>query len=260
MGEFHVFLSNQNDTPARVDPSTVDEFTRNLLGRSDLSRALSEVMQDGRELENARNHLAAATAFRFVADNSEDRDQRHEANRQRAVACVKELQAGTENRDLAYKQIVEMFWRYVFRICVRNTGTVDVEDVMQDIFLTAYSKIGTRDAERFSGWLGAIACNASIDTHRKATLPTIPLSDHFDNTLADHRLTESSEESSDEFFETEVQPVLSAEDYHVAWQYYREGATFKQIAKELDKFEGQVKHQFRRVRNELRDHLDEPGG
>ena len=53
----------------------------------------------------------------------------------------------------------------------------DVDDLVQDVFLTAYQRLGgLRDPGAFGGWLAAMARNRAVDYHR-AVRPTVELED-----------------------------------------------------------------------------------
>ena len=57
----------------------------------------------------------------------------------------------------------------VFGVCLANTKNLhDSEDIMQDVFLKAFTKLNTlRDPQRIRGWLLQITRRACIDHHRK---------------------------------------------------------------------------------------------
>lgn len=262
MSDFDQFLSDEEGTLLQVHPSRIEEFTEDLLYYHGSVQVASVLMDIGRELLSVKNWAAASVAFRLASEISTDSDQQHKANRKRTVACVRQLQAGTEDRDLAFKQIVDLYWKHVFRICSRKARSADVEDLMQATFLNAYSSIDDCIPERFGGWIGRIALNQSIDRIRstKAQPPTVSLSGDFDSRDSDNDATEFRSLSSRDFFESIVKPVLSAEDYVVAWQYYGEDSAVNQIAEDLQKTAGQIKHQLRRIRDELRDHLGDDFG
>lgn len=68
------------------------------------------------------------------------------------------------DRD-AYRILMDRHFQYVFRIAFRITGNEsDAEDVAQDAFLRAYSKLSTfRQDATFSTWISRIAMNTAIN-------------------------------------------------------------------------------------------------
>lgn len=87
-------------------------------------------------------------------------------------ATDEELVAKTLKNPDAYALIVERYeeklLRYIMRI---SRGTIeDAEDVLQDVFLSAYKNLNDFDQElRFSSWVYRIAHNKVISHFRKVT-------------------------------------------------------------------------------------------
>lgn len=69
----------------------------------------------------------------------------------------------------AFEKLIELFQARIFRMIYYRTGSrMDAEDLTQDIFLQAYSKLASlREVERFQSWLFSIAMNRLRDFRRK---------------------------------------------------------------------------------------------
>ena len=68
------------------------------------------------------------------------------------------------NRD-AYRVLVESHYQFAFRIACRITGDPsDAEEVAQEAFLRAYTKLSTfRQDSSFSTWVNRIAMNTALN-------------------------------------------------------------------------------------------------
>lgn len=65
----------------------------------------------------------------------------------------------------------------VHGVVLARVPALDVDDLVQEVFAAAFSRIGTvREPEAFPGWLAAIARNRAADYHRAAR-PTVELKD-----------------------------------------------------------------------------------
>jgi RNA polymerase sigma-70 factor (ECF subfamily) len=74
-----------------------------------------------------------------------------------------------EQRQEAFRELVERHSRMVFRMAYRMTGNEqDAEDVVQETFLKAYRGMDRFDSRAsFSTWVFRIASNCAIDLLRK---------------------------------------------------------------------------------------------
>ena len=69
----------------------------------------------------------------------------------------------------AFGELYERYARVVHGLLLARVPRVDVEDLVQDVFLTAWNRLaGLRDPAAFGGWLAMIARNRAIDFHRRA--------------------------------------------------------------------------------------------
>jgi len=85
--------------------------------------------------------------------------------------------AALGDRD-AFDRLAERFWGEIFRmVYYRTFSRADAEDLTQDIFLRAYSKLNSlRSFDRFRPWLFSISLNAIRDfQRRKSVLPILKM-------------------------------------------------------------------------------------
>lgn len=75
----------------------------------------------------------------------------------------------------AFERLYQLYGRMVHGILLARVPRAQVDDLMQDVFMTAWRRIdGLRDAGAFGGWLAMIARNRATDFHRQ-TVPTVEL-------------------------------------------------------------------------------------
>jgi len=70
----------------------------------------------------------------------------------------------------SFRQLVERYEKPVFRVIKNIAGDKEsCEDIAQDVFLSAYKKLGTFDPaiSKFSTWLFTIARNKSVNALKK---------------------------------------------------------------------------------------------
>ena len=86
------------------------------------------------------------------------------------------IQQALQGRPEAFGQLVRRYQDRLFHSVVRVTGCpVEAEDVVQDAFVQAYTKLDRFKGEsQFFTWLYRIAFNTSISRHRKKK-PTVSL-------------------------------------------------------------------------------------
>ena len=93
---------------------------------------------------------------------------------------LKDIRAAQDGDADAYARLVESWGGPLLRLCRNNLpATIDAEDVVQDVLLTAWQKLpGFDDRSRFRAWMYTIArnrCREVIRTAgRRATDPVSP--------------------------------------------------------------------------------------
>jgi RNA polymerase sigma-70 factor (ECF subfamily) len=69
----------------------------------------------------------------------------------------------------AFGRLYERYGRMVHGVLLSRVPRGQVEDLVQDVFLSALSRLGSlRDPARFGGWLAIIARNRATDFHRRS--------------------------------------------------------------------------------------------
>jgi RNA polymerase sigma-70 factor (ECF subfamily) len=90
------------------------------------------------------------------------------------VHLVERARAG----DLdAFNALVDLYQRQVYSLCLRMLGTREAaEDATQEVFLSAYRRLGDFRGGQFRSWLLRIATNVSIDElRRRKRYAVVPL-------------------------------------------------------------------------------------
>ena len=82
------------------------------------------------------------------------------------TALVAAVRAG--DRD-AFTRLYDAYGRMVHGILLARVPYAEVDDLAQDVFLTAFRKLDTlRDDASFGAWIAMIARNRATDYHRRA--------------------------------------------------------------------------------------------
>lgn len=89
---------------------------------------------------------------------------RVEAEARAELPLIEKLRAGDQD---AFNELYRMFAPMVHAVILVKVPYEDVPDIVQDVFITAFEKIGTlRDPRAFGGWLAKIARNRAAEFHR----------------------------------------------------------------------------------------------
>src|SRR5436190_597793 len=85
------------------------------------------------------------------------------------AATIRAVAAGNHS---AFARLYAEYVRMVHAILLGRVPHRDVDDLVQDVFVTAYTRIKElRDVAAFGGWLAAIARNRATDYRRHAREP-----------------------------------------------------------------------------------------
>ena len=77
----------------------------------------------------------------------------------------------------AFAQLYQRFARMVHGVALARIARPEVDDVVQDVFMAAYQRLGElREPAAFGGWLAAIARNRAAD-HGRRLVPVRPVAD-----------------------------------------------------------------------------------
>ncbi|MGZ8710062.1 MAG: RNA polymerase sigma factor [Thermoanaerobaculia bacterium] len=80
---------------------------------------------------------------------------------------VRSARAGDES---AFTRLYERYGRIVHAVLLAHADREDVEDLVQDVFLTAWKRLDDlRDPAAFGGWIAMMARNRATDARRRAT-------------------------------------------------------------------------------------------
>ena len=83
-----------------------------------------------------------------------------------AAALVEAARAGDRE---AFERLYGLYAPLVHGVLLARVPYGEVSDLVQDVFLTAFRKLGClRDAERFGPWVAVIARNRAADFYRRA--------------------------------------------------------------------------------------------
>ncbi len=87
------------------------------------------------------------------------------------------VEAARRGDRAAFGELYTRFARMVHGILLSRGARGDVDDLVQDVFVTAMQRLGTlRDPQVFGAWLAAIARNRASD-HRRRAPQTVELTD-----------------------------------------------------------------------------------
>lgn len=135
---------------------------------------------------------------------------------------------------------------------VRNRS--DAEDIAQDVFVKAYTKLGDFDAEkaRFSTWLYRIAAHASIDFLRKhGRVRTKEEVAEYADMIPDVSLYDDEVEDIRKAV-AELEPPKFAE---IIRAYYWEGKSYQEIARQYETSTNTVGTWMHRAKQQLKEVL-----
>src|SRR5207245_11129562 len=92
-----------------------------------------------------------------------------------AAQVVEAAQRGDRS---AFAQLYTQYARTIHGILLSRVPFAEVEDLVQDVFLTALPRLSSlRDPSPSGGWLAAMARNRAVDYFRRAPARTMELVD-----------------------------------------------------------------------------------
>src|SRR4051812_11160911 len=112
------------------------------------------------ETETVRNLL-----FMTAASGAAAQAAQPAVEKSPEAQLVEEVRRG--DRD-AFAQLYDLYAPMVHGILLARVPFDDVNDLVQDVFLSAFKRIHTlREVGAFGGWLAMIARNRAVDFHRR---------------------------------------------------------------------------------------------
>ena len=86
-----------------------------------------------------------------------------------AVEDARLVRAARDGDEGAFGRLYERYARVIHGVLLARAPRADVEDLVQDVFLSAWRRLETlRDPSAFGGWLAMIARNRATDFHRRS--------------------------------------------------------------------------------------------
>ena len=80
------------------------------------------------------------------------------------------VRAARTGDESAFARLYDRYARMVHGVLLARVPRQDVEDLVQDVFLTTWRRLDDlRDAAAFGGWIAMIARNRATDAHRRGT-------------------------------------------------------------------------------------------
>ena len=79
------------------------------------------------------------------------------------------VRRAAEGDAAAFERLYERYAAMVHGLLLARVSRADVDDLVQDVFVTAWRRLeGLRDPAAFGGWLATIARNRAADFHRRS--------------------------------------------------------------------------------------------
>jgi RNA polymerase sigma-70 factor, ECF subfamily len=98
----------------------------------------------------------------------------------RAAEDARLVGRAREGDEAAFGRLYDRYARMIHGVLLSRVPRVDVEDLVQDVFLTAWKGLESlRDPAAFGGWLSMIARNRATDFQRRS-VDAVELPDHLE--------------------------------------------------------------------------------
>ena len=163
------------------------------------------------------------------------------------------VKAGAGGDRAALRQIYEATAGRVFRLMVRMVGQQDADDLTQQTFVRAFTKLDQFSGEsKFETWLYRLATNEALqhlrrEKHRRTKeLVVEPTADQTDHVEQDERVA-MVRQALDQL-DPELRVIFTLKE--------ESGLSYQEIAQTLDIPEGTVGSRLNRARRELRRLID----
>ncbi len=158
-----------------------------------------------------------------------------------------------EGSQKAQFQLYKLYYRPMFSICMRLVNnTAEAEDVMQEAFLNAFTKIDTYKGEvSFGAWLKRIVINRSLDYLKKRKVKFEEINEKT-NQLPDYQM--EIKEVNMEVIKDAIQKL--PDGYRVVLSLFLiEGYDHEEISEILGISNSNSRTQYLRAKNKLRELL-----
>ncbi len=159
----------------------------------------------------------------------------------------------------AQYELYKLYSKAMYNVCMRMVGHVgEAEDILQESFLEAFSKLSEFRAEStFGAWLKRIVINRSINYLRKRKLSLFEDMSELDAVTDDAYLIAEDEEQIQYDVRKVQNEIQSLPDGYrmVLSLYLLEGYDHSEIAQILKITESTSKSQFNRAKKKLKENL-----
>ena len=154
----------------------------------------------------------------------------------------------------AQERLLTLYGQMVFRLVTRIVERrEDAEEVYQDVFVKAFSNIGTYDENQatLATWLGRIAYNESLNFVRRKTPMFVYIDDH------EGDLEDVEDEGDGQYDEQNIERMeqameqLPPHEQNLLSMYYFDHLSMKEIAYITDSIPTTVASQLCRIRKKL---------
>jgi len=127
----------------------------------------------------------------------------------------------------------------------------DAEDVVQDVFISAYQNRTTFDGGNLSAWLYKITYNKSINKLKRRKF--LFFGDIPENTVADFQQSGSSGLSDDTLY---ALSLLKPQDRALLYGRIIEGYSYDELSQQMDVPPAALRKRYERAKKKLAQHLD----
>lgn len=126
----------------------------------------------------------------------------------------------------------------------------DIEDAIQETVIKAYVKLKTlKDNSKFKYWIFKILINECNKVYRQRKVQEVAIDD------LENNISDNADDLNKEY--KEVMNLLKDDEKILITLFYSSGYTTKEISEFLHKNENTIKTKLRRIREKLRDKLND---
>jgi RNA polymerase sigma-70 factor (ECF subfamily) len=153
----------------------------------------------------------------------------------------------------AWNELVERYSRYVYAIAVRGfrLSDEDAEDVFQDVFTRAFTRLETlRDDAAFRPWIAQLTRRRCLDV-MAGSGRELPVENH----AADERSTDL-DDVEEAFAVRQALAGLSEACQEILDRFFAQDQSYRTISHELDIPTGTIASRIARCLGRLRDELE----
>lgn len=156
------------------------------------------------------------------------------------------------NKQIALNEAYDHYGNTLIRYATSITlNKQDAEDVVQEVFITAYEKLNTFDGENLRAWLYKITYNKCINLVKRRKFKFVVNSQEALEKLVQPYVNETSEEL------LQCLAKLKPEDRALLYSRVFDNSSYEIISKQTGKTEAALRKKYERIKNKLKNMLDE---